>query len=146
MKHKQEESGITFESCGCFERKGLLAFRKFLTCLIILAWERERRNVTVRSPYFQWCLLEFLAAPSYNLFAELEYEICGHSVHPFKLEREEATFVNSVWEETLPDSNGLSALPIKSRAVSKVSFKAPSSGKDIHFIEEERKQEEAEQM
>lgn len=102
--------------------------------------------MTVRDPpYFQWCLTECLAAPSYNLSAEPEHEVCGHSVHPFKAERQEATFANSVWEETLPDSNGLSALPIKSRAVSEISFKAPGSGKDIHFTQEERKEKEAEQ-
>lgn len=144
MKHKQEESGISFGSCSCFQRKGLLAFRKILTCLIILAGEREGRNVTVRHLYFQWCRTEFLAAPWYNISAELEHEPHGHSVHPFKVEGQEGAFVNSVWEETLPESNGLSALPIKSRPVSKICFKAPSSGKYIHFTEEQRKQEEAE--
>lgn len=53
------------------------------------------------------------------------------------MERQEAVFVNSVWKERFPDSNGLSAVPIKSRAVSEISFKAPSSGKDVPFIEEE---------
>lgn len=67
-------------------------------------------------------------------------------MNTLEVETQETTFVNSVWEEILPDSNGLSALPIKSRMVSEISFKAPSSEKDIHFTEEERKQEEAEQI
>lgn len=137
MKHKQEESGINFGSCSCFQRKGLLAFRKILTCLMILAWEREGRNVTVRSLYFQWCPTEFLAAPWYEISAELEHELCGHSVHPFKVERQEATFVNSVWEETLPDSNGLSALPIKNSVQNKLQSTKFREGYPLHRREEE---------
>lgn len=63
MKHKQGESGISFESCSYIQKKGLLAFRKILTCLIISAWELEGRNVAVKSFHFQWWLTEFLTAP-----------------------------------------------------------------------------------
>lgn len=91
MKHEKEESGISSGSSSGLQRKSLLAFRKTLTCLIVLAWEHEGRNGTVRSLYFQQCLRELLAAPWYNKSAEPDYELHGHSVH-LSVERQEETF------------------------------------------------------
>lgn len=99
MKHEKEKSGISPGSPSGFQRRRLLALRKILTSLFILAWEREGRNGTVRSLYFQWCLTELLAAPWHNKNAEPEHELHGHNVH-LAVETQEATSVKSVWEET----------------------------------------------
>lgn len=98
MKH-EKESGISSGSSSAFQRKSLLAFRKILTCSIILAWEQEGRNGALRSLYFQWCLTELLAAPWYNKSAEPERELHSHSGH-LSVERQEVTSVNCMWEET----------------------------------------------